>query len=72
MTMTTEEKLSFIILAKGLEERLRDYYKQHQGATGCECELCKNAELAFAVMRNPTVDQRGFFTAKAERQKPDK
>jgi hypothetical protein len=35
--------------AKRLEDALRAYDNQHR-ATGCECDLCKDAERAFASM----------------------
>ena len=62
ITVTPEEKYSFMCLVRGLEERLRAYYDQHQ-ATGCECELCKNAELAFALLHGKALTPETFHWA---------
>jgi 7-cyano-7-deazaguanine synthase in queuosine biosynthesis len=35
---------------KRLEDALRAYYNQHRAADCKGCELCKNAERAFASM----------------------
>jgi hypothetical protein len=48
---TTEEKYAVLVLMRQLEHALRGYYNQHQ-ATGCECELCKEAERAFVVWKD--------------------
>jgi hypothetical protein len=58
--MTPEEKHKVMFLVRGLEERLRAYYNQHQ-ETGCKCELCKNAELAFALLHGKAVSPETYF-----------
>jgi hypothetical protein len=51
---------ALMLYAKRLEDALRAYYNQHR-ATGCECDLCEDAERAFIS-----------FSKKAEKQKPGK
>jgi hypothetical protein len=50
-TITLDPRLAgaLAIHAKQLEDALRAYYNQHR-ATGFECELCEDAERAFASM----------------------
>jgi len=46
--MTLEQKHGLVLWARELGKALQAYYDQHQ-VNGCDCELCKNAEHAFAT-----------------------
>jgi hypothetical protein len=45
--VSSEQRYGLVSCLRELDPALRAYYNQHQ-ANGCECELCKNAELALA------------------------
>lgn len=50
-TITPEKRMTVALgyHAMMLEKALKAYYEQHQ-ANGCKCQLCIDAELAFASM----------------------